>query len=326
MSSIMTNSGAIAALDTLRTVGRDMSHTQKEVATGLRVANSSDNAAYWSITTTMRSDDKAMSAVQDALALGAASVDVASMGMSNALEVMDEFKSKLVAAREPGVDRNKITSELNELRNQLRTIAESSSFNGENWLLTQDGASEPTRNLVTSFIRNSDNTVRLGNMAYGANNGSLGEPNRLIDESSTSAGMYGWLTMPSPAIGFDLTGPLYDVFVLGEDPWPLGEEIAVDADTTNQEIDNMISFADWTIQGMTTTAAKLGAMANYFDRQTEFVQDLRDAATRGVGRLRDSDLNDQSARLKALQTQEQLGIQALSMANSNPENIISLFR
>lgn len=303
-----------------------MSNTQREVSTGLRVSTSSDNAAYWSITTTMRSDDKAMSAVQDALALGAASVDVASIGMSNALEVMDEFKSKLVAAREPGVDRSKITSELNELRDQLRTIAESSSFNGENWLVTQDGASEPTRNLVTSFIRNDDNTVRVGNMAYANNNGSLGEPNRLIDESNTTAGMYGMLTMPSVAPGFDVTGPLYDVFVLGKDPWPLGEEIAVDADTTNEEIDHMIEFADYTIGNMTSAAAKLGSMANYFDRQSEFVQDMRDTAAKGVGRLRDSDMNEQSARLKALQTQQQLGLQALSIANSNGDNIVSLFR
>ncbi|MBX9456942.1 MAG: flagellin [Rhizobium sp.] len=324
MSSIMTNSGAIAALDTLRTVGRNMSETQREVATGLRVGASKDNAAYWSIATTMRSDDKAMSAVQDALALGAASVDVAYIGMSNALDVMDDFKAKLVAAREPGVDRTKITSELNELRNQLRTIAESSSFNGENWLITQDGSIEPTRSLVTSFIRGSDNTVRVGALDYGITNN--GERNRLIDENSASAGTDGLLTMPSVAPGFDMTGPLYDVFLLGKDPWLLGEEIIVDAETTNEEIDLMIQFADYTIRGMASAAATLGTMANYFDRQSEFVQDLRDTATKGVGRLRDSNLNDVSARLKALQTQEQLGLQALSIANSNSENIVSLFR
>ena len=93
MSSIMTNSSAIAALDTLRSVNRNMSETQRQVTTGLRVGTSSDNAAYWSIATTMRSDDKAMSAVEDALALGAASVDVAYIGMTNALEIMDKFKA-----------------------------------------------------------------------------------------------------------------------------------------------------------------------------------------------------------------------------------------
>lgn len=324
MSSIMTNSGAIAALDTLRTVSRNMSETQKEVATGLRVGTSSDNAAYWSITTTMRSDDKAMSAVQDALALGAASVDVAYIGMTSAIEVMDEYKAKLVAAREPGIDRTKVNSELTELRAQMRTIAESSSFNGQNWLLTKDGANEPSRELVTSFIRSADNTVKVGHLDYDSTNGSLAEPNRLIDE--TSPGSYGIVTQSAAAVGIDVTPPLYYSFMLGKDPFPLGEEMTVTASTTNEQFDQMISYADYMLTSMTSAGARLGAIASHFDRQTEFVQDLRDAATRGVGRLRDSDLNDQSARLKALQTQEQLGLQALSIANSNSENIVSLFR
>jgi flagellin len=324
MSSIMTNSGAIAALDTLRTVSRNISDTQKEVATGLRVGTSSDNAAYWSIATTMRSDDKAMSAVQDALALGAASVDVAYIGMSNAIDVMSEYKAKLVAAREPGIDRTKVNSELTELRDQMRTIAESSSFNGQNWLLTEDGANEPTRELVTSFIRSADNTVKVGHLNYDNVNGSLAEPNRLIDE--TSPGSYGIVTQSAAAVGIDVTPPLYYSFMLGEDPFPLGEAMTVTESTTNEQFDQMISYADHMLKTMTNAGARLGAIASHFDRQTEFVQDLRDAATRGVGRLRDSNLNDQSARLKALQTQEQLGLQALSMANSNPENIISLFR
>lgn len=324
MSSIMTNSGAIAALDTLRTIGRSMSHTQNEVATGLRVAASSDNAAYWSIATTMRSDDKAMSAVQDALALGAASVDVAYIGMSSAIEVMDEYKAKLVAAREPGIDRTKVNSELTELRGQMRTIAESASFNGQNWLLTQDGANEPTRSLVTSFIRGADNSVKVGSLDYDNTNGSLAEPNRLIDE--TSPGSYGILTQSAAAVGIDVTPPLYYSFMLGNDPFPLGEAMTVTATTTNEQFDQMISYSDYMLTSMSSAAARLGSISNYFDRQTEFVQDMRDAATRGVGRLRDSDLNDQSARLKALQTQQQLGLQALSIANSNSENIVSLFR
>jgi flagellin len=317
----MTNGGAIAALDTLRTVGRNMSHTQAQVATGLRVANSTDNAAYWSISKTMKSDDRAMSAVQDALALGAASVDVAYIGMTNAIDIMDEFKSKLVAAREPGIDRTKISSEMTELRAQMRTIAESSSFNGQNWLLTEDGAAEPDRSLVTAFIRNSDNTVRVGATTY---SNSFAETNRLIDE--TSPGMYGILTQPAVAAGYDVTPPLYYVFMKGEDPWSLAEEMTVSAATTDEEFEQMISYSDYMLSLMENAASRLGTMQSHFDRQAELVQDLRDAATRGVGRLQDADMNAQSAKLKALQTQEQLGIQALAIANSNPDNIVSLFR
>jgi flagellin len=103
------------------------------VSSGYRVENAGDNAAYWSIATTMRSDNKAMSTVKDALGLGAAKVDVAYTAW-NSIDVISEIKAKLVAAREPGVDKTKIDKELTELKNQLVSISESASFSGENWL------------------------------------------------------------------------------------------------------------------------------------------------------------------------------------------------
>ncbi|MEQ8296413.1 MAG: flagellin, partial [Nitratireductor sp.] len=60
--------------------------------------------------------------------------------------------------------------------------------------------------------------------------------------------------------------------------------------------------------------------------QTEFVGNLMDTIDRGVGTLVDADMNKESTRLQALQVQQQLGIQALSMANSNSQSILSLFR
>ncbi|PWV99804.1 flagellin-like protein, partial [Hoeflea marina] len=134
MTSIMTNSSAMSALQTLRSINNDMETTQGRISTGLKVGSAADNAGYWSIATTMRSDNKALSTVQDALGLGAAKVDVAYTGMNASLEVVSEIKSKLVAAREPGVDKTKIDKELTELKNQLKSIATSASFSGENWL------------------------------------------------------------------------------------------------------------------------------------------------------------------------------------------------
>ena len=67
----------------------------------------------------MRSDHSALSTVKDALGLGAAAVYAAYSGMNSAIEVAKEIKNKLVAARQPGVDRNKIQSEITELQKQL---------------------------------------------------------------------------------------------------------------------------------------------------------------------------------------------------------------
>ena len=108
MSSLMTNSTAMTALQTLRTVSAGLATTQNRISTGYRVSTASDNAAYWSIATTMRSDNMALSAVQDALGLGAATIDTMYTGLSGTVDVVSQIKAKLVAARTPGVDRGKI--------------------------------------------------------------------------------------------------------------------------------------------------------------------------------------------------------------------------
>src|SRR3546814_428642 len=134
MTSILTNVAAMSALQTLRGISSSLEETQARVSSGLRVGSASDNAAYWSIATTMRSDNMALSAVSDALGLGAAKVDTAYAGMESAIEVVKEIKAKLVAATEDGVDRTKIQEEIDQLKEQLTSIASATSFSGENWI------------------------------------------------------------------------------------------------------------------------------------------------------------------------------------------------
>ena len=87
MSSINTNVAAMTALQTLTQTNKQLTQTQSRISTGYRVADASDNAAYWSIATTMRSDNSALSTVQDALGLGAATVDIAYTGVNSAIKV-----------------------------------------------------------------------------------------------------------------------------------------------------------------------------------------------------------------------------------------------
>ena len=69
MDSIKTNIAAMTALQSLQNTDKEMVKTQSRISTGYRVATAEDNASYWSIATTMRSDNKALSTVQDALGL-----------------------------------------------------------------------------------------------------------------------------------------------------------------------------------------------------------------------------------------------------------------
>jgi flagellin len=80
------------------------------------------------------------------------------------------------------------------------------------------------------------------------------------------------------------------------------------------------------IEAMRAAAAGLGSAKTRIDAQQTFTSSLMDALDRGIGQLVDADMNKESARLSALQVKQQLGIQALSIANSNTQSILSLFR
>ena len=92
------------------------------------------------------------------------------------------------------------------------------------------------------------------------------------------------------------------------------------------DIKNFIKVVDEALSQVTSAASSLGAIQNRVEMQTDFVSKLMDTVSEGVGTLVDADMTEESTRLKALQTQQQLGVQALSIANSSSESLLSLFR
>ena len=289
----------MTALQSLSAINNSLDETQNRISTGYRVGAASDNAAYWSIATTMRSDNKALGAVQDALGLGQAKVDTAYTGMTAAIDVVDEIKSKLVAAREPGVDKTKINSEIKELQGQLTSIASSASFSGENWLSVNSGAAgyTATKSVVASFNRDSGGNVSVGTIGVDTSK------TKLFDSNGAAGILDTGRTGGTVVSTFTLTGA-----------------------TTDANISTMISDVDEALGAMTTAASNLGAAKSRMDIQSEFVSNLRDSIEKGVGTLVDADMTEESTRLKALQTQQQLGVQALSIANSSSQSLLSLFR
>ncbi len=295
--------------------------TQSRISTGLKVGQASDNAAYWSIATTMRSDNKALGTVQDALGLGSAKVDVAYTGVNSAIDVVDEIKAKLVAAREPGVDRDKIQSEITELQNQLTSIATSSSFSGENWL-SFDGTAQ-VKSVVGSFTRDGSGSVSVGTIDINISNVKLFGN----DAAGTPAndGILNTINNYGSNAGDEID---ISVATINISTAVLTDTLIDDAETGavfTDILDEMISSVDAAISSMTTAAADLGASKGRIDMQTSFVSNLMDAIDRGVGTLVDADMTKESTRLSALQTQQQLGTQALAIANGSSQSILSLF-
>jgi flagellin len=102
--------------------------------------------------------------------------------------------------------------------------------------------------------------------------------------------------------------------------------------TTTQQVNTVsaakaaLSAVNKSIENVSLALAKLGTGSKALYTQMNFVNKLQDAIDAGVGNIVDADLAKESAKLQALQTKEQLGFQALSIANQGPGNLLSLFR
>jgi len=287
MSSLLTNASAITALQNLSNTQRALQTTQNQISTGLRVSSAADNAAYWSIATTMSSDIGALGAVKDALSESSSMIDVANAAMKSTLDVMNKIKNDLVSAKQPGADLAKIQTELTSLQAQLGSIVKSSAFNGQNWL---DG-SQTSIKLVASFNRDSAGATTVDTIDI--------TPSAIIDGA-------GGGILESAGSGTDIT--------------------AMDVSAVGADIDAFIADTDVAIGLIADYSATLGATKTRIDLQQTFVSNLSDALTKGISALVDADMNQASTRLQALQTQQQLGVQSLSIANQNTQMILKLFQ
>ncbi len=129
--------------------------TQSQISSGLRVATASDNAAYWSIATTMKSDTGALSAVTDALNLGASVVSTATAALNSTISLLNKMKDDVITAQTSGTDPVQVQTDISAQQASLINIMSSASFNGVNLL---DG-STATANVVSSFSRNSSGST-----------------------------------------------------------------------------------------------------------------------------------------------------------------------
>jgi len=322
MSSLLTNASAMTALQTLTATNKNLAAAQNRISTGMRVSTASDNAAYWSIATTMRSDNEALSAVKDAIGLGAATIDTMYTALDTTKEIVSEIKKKLVAARDAGVDRAKVQTEITDLQNQLKASASSAVFNGENWLDVDSNATDynGTRAVVASFSRAGGVVtidkidIDISKMHLFDANGQVG----LYDEALK-----------------DETGTDYTFTAVQKRTGTAGTKISVftfdisgvtNAAADLAELENVTKGVDAVLNKLTDAASYLGSIKKRVDIQNDFVNALSDAISRGIGQLVDANMEEESTKLQALQVQQQLGIQALSIANSSMQNVLSLFR
>ena len=300
-SSLLTNSAAMTALQTLRNVSASLQTTENRISTGQRVSTASDNSAYWSIATSMRADNAALSAVSDSLGLSAATVDTEYTALNKVIgdqnSGLTKLQALLVEAKTAGIDRTKIQAEITQIQQQMKGTANAATFNGVNWLSTT-ATTPATFNLVSSFSR-VGGTPTIGSITLTIANYSL--------YTATQTGILDKVSGPASVNTINISA-------------------LTDSTADQTTLDGYITQLTTAINSVSSAAADLGAVKNRISTNTEFVKTLMDSVDRGVGQLVDADMNEESTRLQALQVRSQLGITALSLANQSANSILSLFQ
>lgn len=443
MTSLLTNNAAMTALTTLKTINTQLDMTSNRVSTGQRVSAASDNAAYWSIATTVRTDNASLSAVKDSLGLGSAASDTAYNGVNSILSNLQNLRAKLQTALQPGVDRSKVQTEIDAIQNQMKATADSSVSSGQNWISvdSSNSAYTGTRSVVAGFSRDTTGHISFSTVnvsvdsirLYDANSGgtqattakvtgsaalaattnltgtnqasftikvnggaldtitldkstlasavkdlsavtrnelvtainnsiaastnsagkvqaSLDSSSRLVFETigaaATGSTAKVEITMASATgiqdIGYT-TGTTVTATGTGSNAAAGAGGGILDTGGTNSVAglkiftaaagavnDNTmrayIDIVEAAISKVTDSGTKLGANKTQIDGQKAFVDTLMKANDRTIGILVDADVEEESTKLKALQTQQQLAVQALSIANGASQNVLALFR
>ena len=432
MSSILTNNGAMVALQTLKSINANLSKTQDLISTGKSVGNAKDNAALWAISKVMESDLNGFKAISSSLALGQSTVSVARQASERVTDLLTQMKEKIVASQEENVDRVKIQSDIDALRDQISGITTASQFNGLNLLSNRETtAGSGSVNILASLDRSANGVTAseigvrkqdLGATASSINGGTwtvgtavasgtlngtqsatvaLAAPSAAgqvfglsifgtdADNSSFDQATYRTSTAAAPAniteatqiryisregdTAADVAKGLANAFKIFAAENDLDDSVvSINANggglaiastvtdatdtiavavfnpqagagssatiggglealntinvTTDSGAASALVSIEFMIETAITSASAFGSAQGRVDTQAAFVSQMSDALRSGIGALVDADMEEASAKLQALQVQQQLGIQSLSIANQAPQSILSLFR
>ncbi|WP_232493712.1 flagellin [Novosphingobium kaempferiae] len=294
--SVNTNAGAMAALQSLNATNRSMESTQSRITTGLNVASTKDDSAKYTVAQSLRGDLGKLGAVTSSLNNAKSVTDVAVAGAEQISDLINQMKSKALEASDEGLDvesRTAIAKDLVSLKKQINTVIDGSDFNGTNLLKDTAAVAGPP-----AVPARADKVSAL----------------QSIDGDTLSVANQGFTTLATTAMGASGT----DTTITDLE----NATSATAAASAKTLAGNLDTFFDKVKAGL----SQLGAGSRQIEGQLAFNSNLNDVITTGIGNLVDADLAKESANLQALQVQQQLGVQALSIANQAPQTLLSLFR
>src|SRR5271166_3671707 len=134
MSSILTNSAALSALQSLQMTQQSLAIVENQVSTGLSVASAADNSSYWSIAAQLNNDSGIVTASNSAMSEGQSVLATASSAINSVVTTLNSMMTALTEAQNPGAQIGDINTSLASLGRQLQDAVNGASFNGLNVL------------------------------------------------------------------------------------------------------------------------------------------------------------------------------------------------
>ncbi|MDB5444586.1 MAG: flagellin FljM [Phenylobacterium sp.] len=296
-NSINTNAASLVALQNLTATQAQLGIVQNRINTGLKIASAKDNGAIWAISQTEKAQATSLDAVTNSLNNGKSVLDTTLQAGSQMTDILNQMRSKALAASDAGIDdasRTQYQSEFVKLGQSYANVIASAGFNGVNLIDESTGS--------ISAIGSSDGAIKITSAhnkldAFTVFSGAL----------SVTAGT---VTLPATTATVDQV---------------TGVPVAW-SDGTGATAAAALATVDSAIKSVTQGLSGFGVDAKAIDNQLNLVGKLQDSLNTGIGNLVDANLAQESASLQALQTKQQLGVQALSIANQSTGILLGLFR
>lgn len=320
MTKIISSGYIQSALQTLLFSDDTLSKTQERVTSGLKIASAADNSGYWSTATNLRSDSSVLSSVGDALDLGASKADTAYEAVTSLISVVDQIMSQLTTAHETGTDRSQINSSINALKENLHSVSQAASFSGDNWLFNTSELLSETKSVPYAFTKSASGAIDLQYLSVST------QETTMVDTNDASRGLLTASIDASARNPDSSTGPRNYYLLNADSTNPAdGTEISISQATTAEELDDMVYAVAQISARLNQLGASLGTLSSRIDQQTEFVASLGDSMDKSVSRLVDANMEEESTKLKAYETQRDLAVQIVSIANNHRKSLANLF-
>jgi len=298
LNSVNTNMGAMIALQSLNKTNTDLAATEKRISTGSRVADSTDDGAAYAVAQSVRSTVTALGAANQQLGNVQGLLSTTQSGLNDVSNTMASMRTVLVALSDSNVSGNERTQYISQYKSLLDNVNNNIQDAGYN-----------------------------GKTLIGDLSGSSGTFARVATVRNESGASYGIATFSGKALVTAINFGSISGVGTGAAVGTVGGVST--AAFSASAVAALITVGGTFMKQMASVGGALntlGSETNYVTNQVKYNSDKVDSLNAGLGSLVDADLAKESAQLQALQIRQQLGTQALSLANQAPQTLLSLFK